>query len=63
MTEVHDRPLNNPAPAEIPPELDVLRRSIDNIDAALVHLLAERFKATQAVGLLKAQRQEMGPRG
>ncbi|WP_375428641.1 chorismate mutase [uncultured Sphingomonas sp.] len=26
------------------------RRSIDNIDAALVHLLAERFKVTQAVG-------------
>ena len=26
------------------------RASIDNIDAALVHLLAERFKITQAVG-------------
>ena len=26
------------------------RKSIDNIDAALVHLLAERFKVTQAVG-------------
>jgi len=31
-----------------------LRHSIDNIDAALVHLLAERFKLTQAVGRLKA---------
>lgn len=31
------------------------RRSIDNIDAALVHLLAERFKTTQAVGRYKAQ--------
>jgi chorismate mutase len=41
---------------EVPPELADLRRSIDNIDAALVHLLAERFKATQAVGVLKAQR-------
>ena len=30
------------------------RRSIDNIDAALVHLLAERFKVTQAVGRHKA---------
>ncbi len=30
------------------------RRSIDNIDAALVHILAERFKITQAVGRLKA---------
>ena len=30
--------------------------SIDNIDAALLHLLAERFKCTQAVGELKAAR-------
>lgn len=31
------------------------RSSIDNIDAALVHLLAERFKITQDVGRYKAQ--------
>lgn len=31
------------------------RASIDNIDAALVHLLAERFKITQAVGRHKAE--------
>jgi chorismate mutase len=31
-----------------------LRDSIDNIDAALIHLLAERFKCTKAVGELKA---------
>ncbi|HIY25025.1 MAG TPA: chorismate mutase [Candidatus Brachybacterium merdigallinarum] len=31
------------------------RRSIDNIDAALVHLLAERFAHTQRVGHLKAE--------
>lgn len=31
-----------------------LRASIDNIDAALMHLLAERFKCTQRVGELKA---------
>lgn len=37
-------------------ELAELRQSIDNIDAALIHLLAERFKATQRVGRLKAQR-------
>ena len=30
------------------------RKSIDNIDAALVCLLAERFKITQAVGRYKA---------
>jgi chorismate mutase len=36
-------------------ELASLRKSIDNVDAALVHLLAERFKCTQAVGRLKAE--------
>ncbi|MEO7006313.1 MAG: chorismate mutase [Terrimesophilobacter sp.] len=36
-------------------ELLSLRQSIDNIDAALVHLLAERFKFTQKVGHLKAR--------
>lgn len=35
-------------------ELDRLRGSIDNIDAAVVHMLAERFKCTQQVGVLKA---------
>lgn len=38
----------------IPPELLRLRDSIDNIDAALIHLLAERFKCTEQVGALKA---------
>ena len=32
-----------------------LRDSIDNLDAALVHLLAERFKCTKQVGELKAR--------
>jgi chorismate mutase len=36
------------------PELQSLRDSIDNIDAALIHLLAERFKCTKAVGEFKA---------
>jgi chorismate mutase len=31
------------------------RQSIDNIDAALVFMLAERFKVTQAVGAYKAE--------
>jgi len=35
-------------------ELQRLRESIDNIDAALIHLLAERFKCTKAVGQYKA---------
>jgi chorismate mutase len=40
---------------EPPPELLEIRHSIDNIDAALIHLLAERFKQTRKVGELKAR--------
>lgn len=39
----------------IPAEIIRLRGSIDNIDAAIVHLLAERFKCTRRVGELKAE--------
>jgi chorismate mutase len=35
--------------------LQRFRQSIDNIDAALVFMLAERFKVTQAVGAYKAE--------
>lgn len=35
--------------------LEQYRQSIDNIDAALVFMLAERFKITEAVGRLKAE--------
>lgn len=39
----------------LPPlqRLEKLRLSIDNIDAALIYLLAERFKYTKEVGALK----------
>jgi chorismate mutase len=43
------------APLTIPAELERLRASTDNIDAALIHMLAERFKCTRDVGLLKAR--------
>jgi chorismate mutase len=43
----------NPA-AGMPAELLQLRDSIDNLDAALIHILAERFKCTQRVGEIKA---------
>jgi chorismate mutase len=36
-------------------QLHQYRDSIDNIDAALVFMLAERFKVTQAVGRYKAE--------
>lgn len=35
--------------------LEQLRGSIDNLDAALVHLLAERFRLTRTVGEFKAE--------
>lgn len=42
-------------PREVPVELAQARVTIDNIDAALVHLLAERFRCTQNVGHIKAK--------
>ncbi len=45
------RPANS---GSIPPELAQARATIDNIDAALIHILAERFKCTKKVGYLKA---------
>ncbi|HEY2643800.1 MAG TPA: chorismate mutase [Galbitalea sp.] len=50
MTSLRD----NPSSDEVMAELTAIRLSIDNIDAALVHMLAERFKFTQQVGRLKA---------
>jgi chorismate mutase len=40
--------------ADVKTQLSSYRQSIDNIDAALVHMLAERFRCTKAVGVLKA---------
>lgn len=37
------------------PQLTKFRKSIDNIDAAIIHMLAERFRITQAVGEYKAK--------
>ncbi|AOL23945.1 chorismate mutase [Erythrobacter litoralis] len=42
------------APA-LDPVLAAYRKSIDNIDAAIIHMLAERFRITQAVGEYKAR--------
>jgi len=42
-------------PANPASKLRDLRDSIDNIDAAIVHMLAERFRCTRAIGKLKAQ--------
>jgi len=52
------RPHEGPEPKEIPvadAQLAEYRQSIDNIDAALIFLLAERFKVTKAVGAYKAK--------
>jgi chorismate mutase len=50
------RPINSTRDAgdDVMAELLRLRDSIDNLDAALVHVLAERFRCTQQVGILKA---------
>ena len=58
----HETQANSPAtPANAPtdetgadPVLAVYRKSIDNIDAAIIHMLAERFRITQAVGEYRA---------
>lgn len=42
---------NDTDPAE---QLNALRQRIDNIDAALIYMLAERFRCTGEVGALKA---------
>ena len=47
--------MSDAPPPEAIAELADLRGSIDNIDAALIHILAERFKCTQRVGALKAR--------
>ena len=41
--------------AAVREKLAAYRASIDNIDAALIHMLAERFRCTKAVGVLKAE--------
>ena len=45
----------NPDTAEIVAKIRQLRQSIDNVDTAIVSLLAERFKYTSQVGVLKAR--------
>ena len=39
---------------DAPEQLKRFRASIDNLDAALIHILAERFRITKAVGEFKA---------
>lgn len=47
----------SPAVVDTPdPVLAGYRASIDNIDAALIHILAERFRITKAVGAYKAEK-------
>ena len=51
----HATSMGDEVAPEVYEELFAMRRSIDNFDAALVHILAERFQATKRVGLLKAK--------
>ena len=43
------------AVSSVPQELLAYRQTIDNLDAALVYILAERFRCTKQVGELKAR--------
>ncbi|MFC3214847.1 MULTISPECIES: chorismate mutase [Novosphingobium] len=50
--------MTQPSPSQntaADPVLAGFRASIDNIDAALIHILAERFRITKAVGEYKAK--------
>ncbi|MDB5723814.1 MAG: chorismate mutase [Novosphingobium sp.] len=54
MTQPAPKP--DAAPDAVPDAvLASYRASIDNIDAALIHILAERFRITKAVGAYKAE--------
>ncbi|OKL54519.1 chorismate mutase [Bowdeniella nasicola] len=55
MTTSAPSPHASPEPDDVPAELLAYRKTIDNIDAALIHMLAERFRCTQKVGELKAR--------
>jgi len=61
MSQEMQPELNTPIPSAptdetgADPALAVYRKSIDNIDAAIIHMLAERFRITQAVGEYKAR--------
>ena len=44
----------HPETAQAVARIKALRQTIDNIDSAVIALLAERFKATSQVGVLKA---------
>ena len=46
---------NDPETALTVAKIKALRQSIDNVDTAIVSLLAERFKYTSQVGVLKAR--------
>lgn len=41
--------------SDVRAELTAIRATIDNLDAALIHMLAERFRCTQRIGQLKAE--------
>ncbi|MEE4289596.1 MAG: chorismate mutase [Erythrobacter sp.] len=53
--DLTEEPGKTGAPTALDPVLAAYRKSIDNIDAALIHMLAERFRITQAVGEYKAR--------
>ena len=54
QTASASRPAESLGTEEVLAQLRAMRGTIDNLDAVLVNVLAERFKATPRVGELKA---------
>ena len=54
-SQTGQQPPPTSADSQEDPVLASYRRSIDNFDAALIHILAERFRITKAVGAYKAE--------
>ena len=56
METVIDDQMQSGGPhAQVASQVEELRADVDTIDAAIVAMLAERFRVTHRIGLLKAQ--------
>ncbi|MBI0145852.1 MULTISPECIES: chorismate mutase [Bifidobacterium] len=54
-TVIDDQAQSGGPQAEAARQVEELRADVDTIDAAIVGMLAERFRVTHRIGLLKAQ--------
>ena len=55
-TSIHDQAgAGDPEVANRAREVEELRAGVDNIDAAVIHMLTERFRVTRQISHLKAE--------